>query len=414
MSETAFTENLSKILVLERDPMVRTVLEQQLRPEGFELTLVEGPNKALDELSEGGYSIVLAAQELEPTTGLEFFSKLKETHPGIVRLLLTSSLTMKELYEAVQSNLIHRFITKPWLREELLVVLRNSAACVLSAAPLPAKGTSTAELGESVGSPTAAATASSSGSMFDSEENGDVAVEIFIKMLGAFHPNLGNTADRTRVLCRTIAEILDLPSDEARALIWAGALHDIALVSAERGVVRRWLRGPEKCTDEELGIIKRHPRESEEMLKAMPVFQKAAEIVRCHHENWDGTGYPDRLKGEMIPWLSRLLAPAIYFCGKFQGAVQALKDMEAQAEKMFDPRALEIIAKAVPRTELPQGMREILLIELQPGMILAKDIYNTSGMCILAKGRELTTAWVNKINSINNTTPLDPLVLVYC
>lgn len=412
-TDNVIDANLVKVLILDGNALVRSVLQQQLEPEGFQLTLLEGPNRAFDALNSEDFSVLLVDQDLPNMTGLEFLAKAREIRPNAIRLLLTSNLSIKELVDALKSNLIHRFITKPWLREELLLVLRNSVACRLSASPIPAEAVSEPAGADQTAEP-GKAESQAQGGAFTTVESGDLAADIFIKMLGTFHPNLGNTAERTRALCRTIVEILDLPPDEGRALIWAAALHDVSMASQERGVVRRWLRGPEKCTDEELAVIKRHPKESEEIIKQYPVYAKVGEIVRSHHENWDGTGYPDRLKGEMIPWLARLLAPAIFFCSKFQGGIQAMKDLEAQSDKMFDPKAVEVVAKAVPRTELPRGVREILLIELQPGMILAKDIYNTAGMCILAKSRELTPAWVNKINTINNTTPLDPLVLVYC
>ncbi len=91
-----------------------------------------------------------------------------------------------------------------------------------------------------------------------------------------------------------------------------------------------------------------------------------------------------------------------------------MHEAQSQVGKMFDPKALEAVAKAVPVTELPRGEREILLAELQPGAVLAKDIYNTSGVMIIAKDKELTSAWINKIQNINNATPLNPYVLVYC
>jgi len=150
------------------------------------------------------------------------------------------------------------------------------------------------------------------------------------------------------------------------------------------------------------------------MLQSYSIFREAGEVIRSHHENWDGTGYPDRLKGETISWLSRLLAVAVYFCSRHQAAAQVLNDIQTQADKMFDPHAVEAIAKAVPATELPRGQREILLAELQAGMVLAGDIYNTSGVLVIAKGKELTAAWINKIQNINNATPLNPYVLVYC
>ena len=215
-------------------------------------------------------------------------------------------------------------------------------------------------------------------------------------------------------LCRTICDQLGLPADQAQSLIWAAGLFDIAIVGIDRPIVRRWLRSPDRCTDEEMGMIRKHPKQSVEMLQAYPIFKQAGEIMRSHHENWDGTGYPDRLKGETIPWLSRLLAVAVYYCSRHQAPAQVLADVQTQTDKMFDPQAVEVVAKAAPLTELPRGEREILLIELQPGMTLAKDIYNTSGLLIIAKGKELTNAWINKIQNINNTTPLYPHVLVYC
>jgi HD-GYP domain-containing protein (c-di-GMP phosphodiesterase class II) len=215
-------------------------------------------------------------------------------------------------------------------------------------------------------------------------------------------------------LWRGVGEQLNLPASQAQSLVWAAALHDIAMVGVDRPIVRRWLRLAERCTDEEMGIIRKHPKQSEEMLNSYPIFRETGEVIRSHHENWDGTGYPDRLKGETIPWLSRLLAVAIHFSSRHQAPAQVLNDLQAQADKMFDPGAVEAIAKAAPATELPRGQREILLAELQAGMVLAGDIFNTSGVLVIAKGKELTTAWINKIQNINSATPLNPNVLVYC
>lgn len=242
----------------------------------------------------------------------------------------------------------------------------------------------------------------------------DLAVQAFTKMLYTFHPNLGNTSQRAVALAQTLGEVLELPPDQLKSLIWAAALHDISLVNIDRGVVRRWLRGPEKCTDEELVIIKRHPEISQKMLEEFDFFKEAGEMIRSHHENWDGTGYPDGLKGEMIPPLARLLAVVIAYCSKHAASIQAMSEIEAEVETRWDPDAVQALAKAAPLTKMPRGEREILLIELKPGMVLARDIFNANNFLLLPKGRELSDASINKILSINRITPLDPHVLVYC
>jgi response regulator RpfG family c-di-GMP phosphodiesterase len=404
--------NSISILIVDDDPMVLSVLTEQLQPEGFQITTVNSPSKALAALQKEQYSIILADQVMPEMTGLEMLAKVKISHPDTTRLLITSSLSLNELLDAVKAEVIHRFLNKPWFRDELLGILRNTVA-----RDLPGSGSMATPAAEMASPESAGSDAPQDGTSADGAvttvATAEAAVEGFVQMLTAFHPNLGNTALRTRALCQTIGEVLGLPADQAQSLAWAGALHDIALVGVDRGLVRRWLRSTEKCTEEELALIKRHPKESEELLQPYPIFKAAGEIIRLHHENWDGAGYPDRLKGETIPPLARLLPPAIYFASRHQPANQVLAEIQAQADKMFNAEAVETIVKAVPLTEMPRGQREILVIELAPGMVLAKDICSTSGMVILAKGKELTTAWVNKVLAINSATPLTPQVLVY-
>ncbi|MBM3832220.1 MAG: response regulator [Verrucomicrobia bacterium] len=404
----------SRILVVDDEEIVLSVIKQQLQPEGFEVTAVNSATKALEALERDEFSVIIADQEMPGMSGLDFLSKVADPCPGMTRLLLSSTLTVKDLADAIKSNLIHRFLAKPWLREELLVVVRNAFALHLADQSLSLTATGGAAV-----EPAAAATAdqpdgSSEASASSAAQGGATVLDAFISMLRAYHPNLGNTALRTTALCRKVAEILELPPAEAQNLVWAAGLHDISLVGVDRGITRRWLRSPEKCTDQEMILIKKHPQETVDMLANYPEFKAAGDIIVAHHENWDGTGYPHRLKGEAIPWLSRVLAVAIYFCNKHQAPAQVLTDVQSQTDKMFDPQAVEVVAKAVPLTELPRGEREILLIELQAGMVLAGDIYNAGGVLIIAKGRELTMAWINKIHNINNATPLNPLVLVYC
>lgn len=406
-----------KVLIADDNELVLAVLKEQLQPEGLDLTTVRNPEQALEALQRDNFSIVLADQEMPGMSGLDFLAKVKESHPSATRLLLTSTLSLRDIFDAIKSEVIHRYVTKPWLREDLLVILRNSVACNLPS-PAAAPGAPPEAAAESLGEPGAAGPIEgepeADAGPFASVHDGDVAVEAFIKSLSIFHPNLGNTAMRARVLCKTVGEAVGLTGEDAQSFIWAGALHDLALIGLDRALVRRWLRSPEKCTVEEMNSIKKHPQDCEELLQAYPVFKGASEIIRCHHETWDGAGYPDRLQGEAIPWLSRLLSVVIYFCSRHQAAPQVLAEIQNQAEKMFDKKAVEAVAGAVPNTELPRGEREILLIELQPGMVVARDIYSASGVLILTKGRELTTAWINKIMNINSATPLNPFVLVYC
>lgn len=244
--------------------------------------------------------------------------------------------------------------------------------------------------------------------------NVETLVETYLRMLNRFHPNLGNTAMRAVALCRALAETLKLSGEESQNLCWAAALHDISLVGIDREAVGRWLRNSRKVTEEEDAFLKRHPLESQQMLADVPIFQTTGLIIRSHHEHWDGSGYPDALKQEAIPWLARLLAAAIAYCSQHTLGIPAIKQLKTQAGAVLDPAAVEAVADAVAVARLPKGVREILLNEMKPGQIVAKEIYNSTGMVLIRKGRELTDALISKIIAINRVTPLDQNVLVFC
>jgi response regulator RpfG family c-di-GMP phosphodiesterase len=414
-----------RILILDDEDLLLSIVQKQLQPEGFDVTAVNEPNQALELLQQESFSVVVADEEMTRMSGLKFFEKLADSHPLIARVILTSNLELNTLQEALKSDLIHRFVTKPWLREELVVAMRNALArhwfCVEHQAltsrhlspttSLNGTGRSAAPIGEVL----AAIPADLISIPSDSPSNNEAvdSVTVFLKMLYTYHPNVGNTALRATAMCRSLGETLSLSLDQQRSLLWAAALHDISLVGVDRCIVRRWLRSPDKCSKEELAIIKKHPARSQQMLETFPKMKEAGEIIRSHHENWDGTGYPDGLRGEMIPWLSRLLSVVVNYCSKHNANPRCILEIKAKAERMFDPEAIEAVANVAPVTTLPLGEREVLLTELKAGMVLADDIHR-NGFLILAKGKELREAAINKVLSINRITPIDPVVLVYC
>ena len=178
--------------------------------------------------------------------------------------------------------------------------------------------------------------------------------------------------------------------------------------------LRRWLRDPEKCNRDEMKLIEQHPIHAAEMPKPYPMFKEAELIIRAHHEDWNGKGYPNRLKGESIPFEARLLHLALDFCSKHADPIQAMLDIEELSGDLYDPDAVRAIAKAVPLTEMPIGEREILLIELKEGMTLGRDISNANGFLLFPKGKTLSQSMCDKLFNIDRISPLDPYVLVYC
>ncbi len=428
---------LRKILVVDDEPAILTTLRELLTLKSFLVTATHDPQKAMEIMQQETFAVVMTDYDMPGMTGLALLAKMRELYPATTRVPVTGKIRIRDMAEAAEAGIIYRCIPKPYLVEDLVLALRNAVeryqlmteiselrARILVSSLTPQKICGSCQ--ETAAGPTDAespeisnteALADESGPMISdvemTPEQAELATQGLVKMLYTFHPNLGNTALRAVALCRTIAELLELPSVESNDFLWAAALHDISLVGNDRGIVRRWLRNPQKCTEEELASLKTHPERSAEMLQYSPVFQGAGKIIRSHHENVDGTGYPSGLKEEMIPWLTRILAVVIHYCNCHSASPQRMKEIEPLGGTVFDPTAIEIVARAVPLTRMPLGEREILLIELKPGMVLARDILNAIGLLLLPKGRELTEATINKVWSIDGNTPLDQQVLVY-
>lgn len=115
-------------------------------------------------------------------------------------------------------------------------------------------------------------------------------------------PNTGDHCERLVRRGESFGKFLNLPRSEIRNLIWGGYLHDIGKV----GVPDNVLLKQGKLTDEEWDIMRTHVLIGERICKPLRTMRGVIPIIRHHHERWDGTGYPDGLKEDEIPYLAQI------------------------------------------------------------------------------------------------------------
>jgi HD-GYP domain-containing protein (c-di-GMP phosphodiesterase class II) len=128
-------------------------------------------------------------------------------------------------------------------------------------------------------------------------------------------------------------------------------LHDMGKI----GIPDSILHKPDKLTDEEWKIMRKHPQLAYDMLYPIEYLRPALEIPLTHHEKWDGTGYPRGLKGEEIPIVARLFAvvdvwDALTSDRPYRPAWsqdEALAYIREQSGKHFDPQVVDLFFKVV-------------------------------------------------------------------
>ena len=113
-------------------------------------------------------------------------------------------------------------------------------------------------------------------------------------------------SDRVSGVCRAIASKMGLDESIVNRLRTAGLVHDIGKIGIDEYILNK----PGRLSDDERKEIERHPEAGWRILNATNEFSELAQSVLYHHERWDGSGYPQGLKGEEIPMEARIIAVA--------------------------------------------------------------------------------------------------------
>lgn len=169
---------------------------------------------------------------------------------------------------------------------------------------------------------------------------------------------------RVRRYSVEVAKALNCTDEEIQALEFGALLHDIGKVAVPRDILTK----PGRLSPQEFTQIASHAQIGAEILTVADFPPEVIAIVRSHHENWDGTGYPQKLKGEDIPLLARIFSVVDVYDALTSDRPYrpALSPEEAEAhivkrrEKSFDPKVIDAMMKILPtvRAELAQAPAE--------------------------------------------------------
>jgi HD-GYP domain-containing protein (c-di-GMP phosphodiesterase class II) len=240
------------------------------------------------------------------------------------------------------------------------------------------------------------------------------SVELCVQTMRTFYPTLGNQARRVAALCRAMSAGSELSPVQKHTLEISGNIYDIGLVGVSRRLIKRWQESPESLSEAEWTLIHQHPILGQELAQFVHDLTAVGPTIRGHHERFDGTGYPDQLRGENIPWLARLLAVAVAHAESNLEPKPAAEMIGQASGTAFDPEAVRIFLRTVPKAAVPGKQRAVPLSDLRPGMVLAEGIYSENGMLLIPDGQRLTATYIAKLLNYNRINPISQSLLVYC
>ncbi len=163
---------------------------------------------------------------------------------------------------------------------------------------------------------------------------------------------LGHSA-RVAAMSARLAKLMGFDRERVDKVYWAGIVHDIGKMGVPESILLK--RG--RLTEEEFNVVKMHPVLSEDALLNFPWLEDLKTIVRHHHERWDGSGYPDELKGEDIPLESRIITVVDAYDAmtsdrsyrKALSVQEAERELVSNAGSQFDPYVVRMFLKLLKK-----------------------------------------------------------------
>lgn len=356
----------NKILCVDDEPKILEAFERQLRKH-FEVYTAPGPEKGLEAIVESGpFAVVVSDLRMPGMNGIEFLSRVRQTSPDTVRIMLTGDADLGAAMTAVNEGKIFQFLTKPCPGEMLSRALE---------AALEQHRLITAER-ELL------------------ERTLQSSIGTLIEILSLVNPTAFSRTHRIRRYVRHMAAQMRL------ADLWqyelAATLSQIGCVVVPPDVLEKFHLHQTLSPDEQKVVLS-HAEVGHKLLAKIPRLEKVAQMVALQFSAWHGKDTADPV---MIG--AHLLRVALDFDeqiqqGKLLG--EAMVYLRGRGE--CNPKFIDALRQLQVEDARSQ-IRLVRLSELKPRMIMEADLLSKTGLLLMSKGQEVTESAIARLISFES------------
>lgn len=315
-----------KILIVDDEPDNLALLYRTLRGK-YEIAKSTSPLQALEILKQEHFHCILSDHKMPEMDGVEFLKRSHDIAPDTMRLLVTAYTDAGILIDAINYAKIYRYIKKPYNPDELLLIVENA----LEYWQLKYDNSALVN---------------------DLKELFAGTITAIVEALDAKDSYTLGRSRRVTFYAVKMAKALHLSDTTVGKIELAGLLHDIGMIGVSDDILAK----VERLTQDEYDEIKKHVHHSVRILDDIKQLADVVEIIKYHHEFYDGTGYPYGLKGDDIPIGSRIIAVADAFDSMVTPKVyrqqvvpsEALAKIKALVGVQFDPMVVEHFEQILP------------------------------------------------------------------
>jgi putative two-component system response regulator len=334
-----------QILVVDDEEPIRSALKKFLTQQQFEVYAAGTGEEALEQLRRHRIALMLCDIRMPGTSGVDLVPQAIEAEPDLAILMLTAVNDATSAALCMQRGAMD-YLTKP-------IELADLGRAVQRALRRRELQLENRQLNQWLKEEVTTRSAELHRERMKLERISIATLEALVNALEAKDPYMRGHSARVADLSATIANQLGLPEEQVETIRVAGRLHDIGKIGTRESVLNK--QGA--LTPEEFEHVKQHVVIGSQILAPLAHLGNIIPAVRGHHERWDGSGYPDALRGDEIPLAARIIGAAEVFDAlstsrayqEKMTAEQAVTRLADLSGSVVDPKVYEALAAVVAR-----------------------------------------------------------------
>lgn len=406
------------VLLVDDEANILSSLRRLLRRQPYDIFTAESGKEGLAILEKERIDLVVSDMRMPEMSGAEFLQIVSEKWPQTVRIILTGYADLEATVQAVNNAGIFRYLSKPWDEQDLLTTIEQG----LETQKLRRERDFLVEELKRVNEGLEQEVRARTEEIRQTAEMLDLAykeisnsytsiIRVFAALMSLNKKRFKGQSRAVADLAKYLGAALKLPKEEIKQIYYAGLLHEVGKIVLPDAVLSK----PEATLEgAALDAYKKYPVHGEHALTSVEGLSKARQFIRSHCEYFNGSGFPDGLKGESIPLGARVLRVARDYVGLQTGLVLpqpldhegAADYIESHAKTLYDPDIVEIFKRIRGKLTLDIAPAEEMMCRshaLKPGMTLTRDLLSESGMLLVARGQALTENVIDKILKIEKS-----------
>ncbi len=337
-----------KILFVDDETANLRLLERLFRG-SYEVFTASSGDEALELLAVHDVALIVSDQRMPSMTGSEFLKQAADLRPQTVRIMLTGYTDANDLVDAINSGVVYKYITKPWVNDDLKQTVKRALQHYETT---KAQRQLQAQCERLQGRLKATK---------------DGFVDVILAMLDSQgEAYFGEHARRTALLAATIADRFEMNWLDREAMALAAKLQDAALLNAPRDLALKTAA----LTEDEAKTASGHLDTGVSLLESVPDLADAAGLLRFQFEKFDGTGLPAGFSDGQIPLAARIIAVArgydrLRHPAAASGAVdhaEAVRSMMYESGKRYDPDVVHALMEVCSDTTETEEFELLTLV----------------------------------------------------